>query len=67
MHAQTDPQTSRLASSSAFTCARVDVRRVFDRDFDRLEPPFLEGLKSFVLSLVNGEVKRKVLMPILIV
>jgi hypothetical protein len=27
--------------------ARVDMRRVFDRNFNRLEPPLLEGLKQF--------------------
>ncbi len=45
---------------------RVDVRRVFNGDFNGVESPFLNCPKSRVLALVNGEVNKKVLIPNLI-
>jgi hypothetical protein len=44
----------------------IDMRGIFDRNFDGWKPHFLNCGKSFVLSLVKGEVKRNVLIPNLI-
>src|SRR2546427_564477 len=63
MQAQTDPQTRPCLSSSRFTCAGS----MWDGSSTGIsmvsKPHFLKRGKSFVLSLVKGEVKRKVLIP----
>ena len=65
--AQTEPQTRPCLSSSRFTCAgsmcdgsSMGISMVS-------KPHCLNCLNSLVLSFVNGEVKRKVLMPSLII
>src|ERR1043165_7920180 len=66
MQAQTEPQASPFLSNSAFTClgSICEVSSMgISTDWN---PHFLNCGKSFVLSLVNGEVKRKVLIPNLI-
>src|ERR1043166_1969356 len=66
MQAQTDPQTRPFSSSSAFTKAG-SICDVSSTGISTVSKPhFLKVLNSFVLSLVNGEVNRKVFIPILI-
>src|SRR5712692_7684675 len=66
MQAQTEPQASPCRSSSAFTC-RGSMWLVSSTGISTVwKPHFLNVLNKAVLSLVNGEVKRKVLMPNLI-
>src|SRR5438445_6285788 len=66
MQAQADPHTSPCRSSSFFT----KVGSIWDGSSIGIStvsnPHFLKVLKSGVLSLVKGEVNRKVLMPNLI-
>src|SRR3954468_6432210 len=67
MQAQTEPQARPFLSSSALTCFGSmwdGSSRGISTDW---KPHFLNFGKSFVLSLVNGEVKRKVLIPNLII
>src|SRR5512137_2538266 len=65
--AQTEPQTRPCLSSSRFTCAgsMCDGSSIGISIVSK--PHCLNCLKSLVLSLVNGEVKRKVLIPSLII
>jgi len=61
-HAGTDRTAGKsIFLEFGFDVRRIDVRRVLDWYFDRIEAPFLKVGKSFVLSFVNGEVNRKVL------
>src|SRR2546425_132760 len=66
MQAQTEPQTSPSLSSARFTCAGSMCDGSSTGISTVSKPHFLKVLKSFVLSLVNGEVNKKVLMPNLI-
>src|SRR2546430_218073 len=66
MQAQTEAQTSPWLSSSRFTCAGSMCDGSSTGISTVSKPHFLKVLKSFVLSLVNGEVNKKVLMPNLI-
>src|SRR5437899_1819048 len=66
MQAQTEPQTRRCRSSSYFTCAGSMCDGSSTGISTVSKPHFLKVLKRVVLSVVNGEVKRNVLMPILI-
>src|SRR4051812_26530951 len=66
MQAQTDPQTSPLLSSSAFTCAGSMWLGSSTGISTVSNPHFLNCGKSLVDSLVNGDVNKKVLIPNLI-
>src|ERR1043166_7579301 len=66
MHAQTDPQTRPCLSNSCFTCPGSMCDGSSTGISIVSNPHFLKRGKSFVLSLVKGEVKRKVLIPNLI-
>jgi len=63
MQAQTEPM-AKPACRRGLYFGWVDVFGRFDGDFHGLEAPLLNVGKSWVLSVVNGEVNRKVLMPI---
>src|SRR2546423_3650072 len=67
MQAQTEPQTSPSLSSSALTWAGLMCERSSTGISIDWKPHFLKVLNNAVLSLVKGEVNRKVLMPSLIV
>src|SRR5438093_13585906 len=64
MQAQTEPQTRpcRASSRLTFEGSMCDVSSTGISTVSK--PQRLNCLNSFVLSLVKGEVKRKVLMPI---
>src|SRR5215468_10207469 len=66
MHAHTDPHTSPCLSNSRFTCAGSMCDVSSTGISTAAKPHFLKVGKSFVLSLVNGEVNRNVFMPNLI-
>src|ERR1051326_7555003 len=66
MQAQTEPQANPCLSNSSFTKAG-SMWEVSSTGISTVSKPhFLNVLKSFVLSLVKGEVNRNVLMPNLI-
>src|SRR5579859_5448447 len=66
MQAHTEPQTRPCWSSSRLTWAGSMWAGSSTGISTVSKPHFLNCLKSFVLSLVKGEVKRNVLMPNLI-
>src|SRR5262245_9121201 len=66
MQAQTEPQTRPWLSTARGTWARTMGDGASPGISIDLKPRFLNMGKSLVLLLVNGEVKRKVLMPSLI-
>ena len=63
MHAQTEPQASPCLSSSRFTCAGSICDGSSMGISTVSKPHRLNWPNSFVLSLVNGDVNRNVLMP----
>src|SRR5437899_9024567 len=63
MQAQTEPQTSLFLSSSRFTWAGSMWAGSSMGISTVSKPQRLNCGKSLVLSLVKGDVKRKVLMP----
>src|SRR6187200_1742339 len=67
MQAQAEPQTSPFRSSSDFTYAGSMCEGSSIGISIVSKPHFLKRGKSLVLSLVKGEVNKKVLMPNLIV
>src|SRR4030095_8570940 len=66
MHAHTEPQVRRFSSNCAFTWRGSMCDRSSTGISTVWKPHFLKVLNNFVLSLVNGDVKRNVLIPILI-
>src|SRR5881394_546709 len=66
MQAQTEPHANPCLSNSAFTKAGSMCDKSSTGISTVSKPHFLNVLKSFVLSLVKGEVNKKVLMPNLI-
>src|SRR5688572_31722627 len=67
MHAQTDPHTNPCLSNSRFTCAGSICDGSSIGISTDSNPHFLNCGNNFVLSLVNGEVNKNVLIPNLIV
>jgi len=63
MQAQMDPQARPALSSSARTWAALMCDGSSMGISTVWKPHFLNWAKSFVLSSVNGEAKRKELMP----
>src|SRR5258705_6524790 len=66
MQAQAEPQTNPCLSNSSFTKAGSMCDGSSMGISTVANPHFLNVLKSLVLSLVKGEVNKKVLMPNLI-